>query len=89
MRNYVKWLVYYNLNLLSAIINWLASFLGLGGIVEWESNFLVRCTNKTYEKELQAMRERADQAKREAASILAAERRRPLYRDEDENHGQE
>jgi len=89
MRNYAKWLIYYNLNLLSAIANWVASFFGLGGFAEWETTFLVKITEKNYEAELERMRQRAEEAKLEAESILAEERRRTLYRDEDENHGHE
>ena len=89
MRNYAKWLIYYNLNLLSAIANWVASFFGLGGFAEWETTFLVKITEKNFEAELERMRQRAEEAKLEAESILAEERRRTLYRDEDENHGHE
>ena len=89
MRNYAKWLIYYNLNLLSAIANWIAAFLGFGGFAEWESTFLVKITEKNYEAELERMRQRADEAKRQAESILANEKRQRLYTDEDEDHGHE
>jgi len=89
MRNYAKWLIYYNLNLLSAIANWVASFFGLGGFAEWETTFLVKITEKNYEAELQKMRQRADEAKLEAERILANEKRQRLYTDEDEDHGHE
>jgi hypothetical protein len=89
MRSYAKWLIYYSLNLLSAIVNWVAAFFGLGGFAQWESDFLVKLTEKDYFGELERMRQRAEEAKLEAESILAEERRRTLYRDEDENHGHE
>lgn len=87
MRSYAKWLIYYNLNLLSAIINWVASFFGLGGIVSFESDYLAKLTYIQYEKELKAMQERADQATRQYKETLAAEKRTPLYIDEDEDNG--
>ena len=89
MRSYAKWLIYYNLNLLSAIANWVAAFFGLGGFVEWETTFLVKITEKNYEAELERMRQRADEAKRQAETILANEKRERLYTDEDEDHGHE
>jgi len=89
MRSYAKWLIYYNLNLLSAIVNWVASFFGLGGFAEWETTFLVKITEKNYEAELQKMRQRAEEAKLEAERILANEKRQRLYTDEDEDHGHE
>jgi hypothetical protein len=89
MRSYAKWLIYYNLNLLSAIVNWVASFFGLGGFAEWETTFLVKITEKNYEAELERMRQRADEAKRQAETILANEKRQRLYTDEDEDHGHE
>jgi hypothetical protein len=89
MRSYAKWLIYYNLNLLSAIVNWVASFFGLGGFAEWETTFLVNITEKNYEAELERMRQRADEAKRQAETILANEKRQRLYTDEDEDHGHE
>ena len=89
MRSYAKWLIYYNLNLLSAITNWVASFFGLGGFAEWETTFLVKITEKNYEAELERMRQRADEAKRQAETILANEKRQRLYTDEDEDHGHE
>ena len=89
MRSYAKWLIYYNLNLLSAVANWVASFFGLGGFAEWETTFLVKITEKNYEAELQKMRQRAEEAKLEAESILANEKRQRLYIDEDEDHGHE
>ena len=89
MRSYAKWLIYYNLNLLSAIANWVAAFLGLGGFAEWETTFLVKITEKNYETELERMRQRADEAKRQAETILANEKRQRLYTDEDEDHGHE
>jgi len=89
MRSYAKWLIYYNLNLLSAIVNWVAAFFGVGGFVEWETTFLVKITERNYEAELERMRQRADEAKRQAESILANEKRQRLYTDEDEDHGHE
>ena len=89
MRSYAKWLIYYNLNLLSAITNWVASFFGLGGFAEWETTFLIKITEKNYEAELERMRQRADEAKRQAETILANEKRQRLYTDEDEDHGHE
>ena len=89
MRSCAKWLIYYNLNLLSAITNWVAAFFGLGGFVEWETTFLVKITEKNYEAELERMRQRADEAKRQAETILANEKRQRLYTDEDEDHGHE
>ena len=89
MRSYAKWLIYYNLNLLSAITNWVASFFGLGGFAEWETTFLVKITEKNYEAELERMRQRADEAKYEAERILALEKKNRLYIDEDEDHGHE
>lgn len=89
MRSYAKWLIYYNLNLLSAITNWVAAFFGLGGFAEWETTFLVKITEKNYEAELERMRQRADEAKYEAERILALEKKNRLYIDEDEDHGHE
>jgi preprotein translocase subunit SecF len=89
MRNYAKWLIYYNLSLLSAIVNWVAAFFGFGGLVEWESTFLVKITEKNYEAELERMRQRADEAKYEAERILALEKKNHLYIDEDDDHGHE
>ena len=65
MRYYAKWLIYYNLNLLSAIINWVASFFGLGGLVGFESDYLAKITQIAYQKELDMMQERADEAARQ------------------------
>lgn len=87
MKSYAKWLIYYNLNLLSAIINWVASFFGLGGIVSFESDYLVRVTSIAYELELAAMKQRAEQAEKQYRETLAAEKRTPLYIDEDEDNG--
>lgn len=87
MRYYAKWLIYYNLNLLSAIINWVASFFGLGGLVGFESDYLAKITQIAYQKELDMMQERADEAARQYRETLAAEKRTPLYTDEDEDNG--
>jgi len=87
MRSYAKWLIYYNLNLLSAIINWVASFFGLGGLVSFESDYLVRVTSISYELELAAMKQRAELAEKQYRETLAAEKRTPLYMDEDEDNG--
>ena len=87
MRYYAKWLIYYNLNLLSAIINWVASFFGLGGLVSFESDYLAKLTEIQFEKELEEMRQRADEATRQYKETLAAEKRTPLYTDEDEDNG--
>ena len=87
MRYYAKWLIYYNLNLLSAIINWVASFFGLGGFVGFESDYLAKITQIAYQKELEMMQERADEAARQYRETLAAEKRTPLYTDEDEDNG--
>ena len=87
MRFYAKWLIYYNLNLLSAIINWIASFFGLGGIAGFESDYLTKITQLAYKKELEMMQERAEEAKRQYRETLAAEKRTPLYTDEDEDNG--
>lgn len=87
MKSYAKWLIYYNLNLLSAIINWLGSFFGLGGIVSFESDYLVRVTSISYELELAAMKQRAELAEKQYRETLAAEKRTPLYMDEDEDNG--
>lgn len=87
MKAYAKWLIYYNLNLLSAVINWIASFFGLGGIVGFESDYLARVTKIAYELELAAMKQRADEAERQYRETLAAEKRTPLYTDEDEDNG--
>lgn len=87
MRSYAKWLIYYNLNLLSAIINWVASFFGLGGIVSFESDYLAKITQIAYQKELEMMQQRADDAARQYKETLAAEKRTRLYIDEDEDNG--
>ena len=87
MRSYAKWLIYYNLNLLSAVINWIASFFGLGGIVSFESNYLAKITYIEYSRELKMMQQRADDAARQYRETLAAEKRTPLYIDEDEDNG--
>ena len=87
MRYYAKWLIYYNLNLFSAIINWVASFFGLGGLVGFESDYLAKITQIAYQKELEMMQERADEAARQYRETLAAEKRTPLYTDEDEDNG--
>ena len=87
MKSYAKWLIYYNLNLLSAVINWVASFFGLGGIVSFESDYLVRVTSIAYELELAAMKQRAELAEKQYRETLAAEKRTPLYIDEDEDNG--
>ena len=87
MRSYAKWLIYYNLNLLSAIINWVASFFGLGGIAGFESDYLAKITQIAYQKELEMMQQRADEAARLYKETLAAEKRTPLYTDEDEDNG--
>jgi len=89
MRDYARWLIYYNINLLSAIANWVASFFGLGGFADWETDFLVKVTERDYKAELERMRQRADEAKLEAERILANEKRQRLYTDEDEEHGHE
>lgn len=87
MRSYAKWLIYYNLNLFSAIINWVASFFGLGGIVGFESDYLAKITRIQYRKELLMMEDRAEAAARQYRETLAAEKRTPLYMDEDEDNG--
>lgn len=87
MRYYAKWLIYYNLNLLSAIINWFASFFGLGGITSFESDYLAKITHIQYSRELKMMQQRADDAARQYRETLAAEKRTPLYTDEDEDNG--
>ena len=87
MKSYAKWLIYYNLNLLSAIINWIASFFGLGGIVSFESDYLAKITHIEYSRELKVMQQRADDAARQYRETLAAEKRTRLYIDEDEDNG--
>jgi len=87
MKSYAKWLIYYNLNLLSAIINWIASFFGLGGIVSFESDYLAKITHIEYSRELKVMQQRADNAARQYRETLAAEKRTPLYTNEDEDNG--
>ena len=87
MKSYAKWFIYYNLNLLSAVINWLASFFGLGGIASFESNYLAKITYIEYSRELKMMQQRADDAERQYRETLAAEKRTRLYIDEDEDNG--
>lgn len=87
MRYYAKWLIYYTLNLLSAVINWVASFFGLGGIASFESDYLAKITRIQYSRELKMMQQRADEAARVYRETLAAEKRTPLYTDEDEDNG--
>ena len=89
MRNYARWLIYYNINLLSAIANWVASFFGLGGFADWETDFLVKLTERDYKAELERMQDEAFEAKRQAEIILALEKKNRLYIDEDEDHGHE